>query len=176
MTGFTPPEKRRHAEIIVPENRLKKKAGSGGFAPENIEKAQEMIENNDLDFTPFAAELLEDIKNITEDIRSGTHQGEAAIEKLFFPVMQMKAQGGMFGYPLVSEICGVLINFLETVRIPDEDALEIVAAHCRALSLVLAENIRGKNGSSASASAATAAALCAELQDACNRYYKKHAS
>lgn len=169
MTDIAHQTKLRRAEKIVPPNVLKKKVGSGGFDKKKIEKAQELIENNEIDFTPVAQELLGDLQTIIADIRSGKLEGESAIEKLFFPAMQLRAQGGMFQYPLVSKICDVLINFLETVKAPDADAMEIVAAHHRTLSAVLAKDMKGKNFAGG-----TGGDLCKALTDACGRYYKKH--
>lgn len=169
MTDIANQTKLRRAEKIVPPNVLKKKVGSGGFDKKKIEKAQELIENNEIDFTPVAQELLGDLQTIIADIRSGKLGGESAIEKLFFPAMQLRTQGGMFQYPLVSKICDVLINFLETVKAPDADAMEIVAAYHRTLSAVLSKDMKGKNFAGGAGGD-----LCKALTDACGRYYKKH--
>lgn len=169
MADITNQTKLRRAEKIVPPNVLKKKVGSGGFDKKKVEKAQDLIENNDIDFTPVARELLDDLEKIITDIRTGGLQGESAIEKLFFPAMQLRAQGGMFQYPLVSKICDVLINFLETVKAPDDDAMDIVAAHHRTLAAVLSKDMKGKNFAGGAGGH-----LCKALTEACGRYYKKH--
>jgi len=168
MADVTNQTKLHRAEKIVPPNVLKKKAGSGGFDKKKIEKAQELIEHNEIDFTPVARELLDEIGHIVDHIHSGKMNGETAIESLLFPAMQLRAQGGMFQYPLVSKICNVLINFLEAVKAPDDDAMDIVVAHQRALVTVLSKDMKGKNFSGDN--------LCKALSDACTRYYKKYAS
>ena len=169
MAGISNQTKLRRAEKIVPPNVLKKKVGSGGFDKKKIEKAQDLIEHNEIDFTPVALELLGDLQEIIENIDSGELEGERAIEKLFFPAMQLRAQGGMFQYPLVSKICDVLINFMETVQAPDPDVMEIVSAHHRTLVAVMSKDMKGKNFSGGAGGD-----LCKALSDACNRYYKKH--
>jgi len=171
MAGISNQTKLRRAEKIVPPNVLKKKVGGGGFDKKKIEKAQDLIENNDIDFTPVALELLDELQTIIKDINTGKLKGEKAIEKLFFPAMQLRAQGGMFQYPLVSKICDVLINFMETVQAPDADVMEIVTAHYKTLVAVLAKDMKGKNFAGGAGDN-----LCKALTEACARYYKKHAA
>ncbi|MBL1147533.1 MAG: hypothetical protein HND56_02030 [Pseudomonadota bacterium] len=169
MAGISNQTKLRRAEKIVPPNVLKKKVGHGGFDKKKIEKAQDLIEHNDIDFTPIAQELLDELQTIITEIETGKVEGERAIEKLFFPAMQLRAQGGMFQYPLVSKICDVLINFMETVEKPDSDAMEIVMAHHRTLTAILAKDMKGKNFAGGAGGD-----LCKALSDACARYHKKH--
>ena len=46
-------------KLVKPENTLKKKVGHGGFDAKVLEKAQDMIENNTIDFRPIAIEYSE---------------------------------------------------------------------------------------------------------------------
>lgn len=163
---FKDQKKIRRAEYITPPNVIKRKVGSGGIDPGLIDKAQQAIEENTVDFKPIATELIAILGKGYQDTVNGTLQGEAAIESMLYPAMQLKAQGAMFHFPLVSEISDILVNFLETVTLPpSESALEIVDAHKLAIGVVISSNMTGRTS-------AQGQELKTSLMEACIRYYK----
>lgn len=166
---FQEQKKLRNAEMITPPNHLKEKVGSGGISEAIVEKAQSMIETNTVDFRPIATALLEQLDETIAHARTGSLTGEKAIEAMIYPAMQMKSQGSMFHYPLVTEFSDILVNFLETVETADNDVLDIVAAHKMSINVVLKGQIKD-------ASDAAAAELRSALMDACKRYYKNRKS
>jgi len=165
LDAFEGQKKIRKAELISLPNRLKEKVGSGGLDETVLAKAQELLENNTIDFKPMAAMLMDVLNETITDAKAGTIKGEAAIEALIYPAMQLKAQGGMFHYPLISEISNILVNFLETVNDTDKDVLDIVVAHKMSMNAVLASQIKGDGGK-------VGRELRDALLDACARYYK----
>lgn len=166
---FPDQKKRRKAQLVTPPNLLKQKAGSGGFDPATLAKAQSALEDNKVDFKPIAVTLVNLLSERVENVKAGALKDEAAIEALLFPVMQLRAQGSMFRYPLITEISDILINFLEAVSDTDNDALDIVTAHKASLNVVLSNQMTGESG-------ALGKSLCSELREACNRYYKSKKS
>lgn len=166
----TPKEQKkvRKAELITPPNKLKEKVGSGGIDENVLNKAQALLENNTVDFKPIAAMLMELLTEAITDAKNGNIKGEAAIEAMIYPAMQLKAQGTMFHYPLVTEISNILVNFLETVTTVDKDVLDLVVAHKMSINAVLASQIKGDGGK-------VGKELRDALMDACNRYYRTRA-
>lgn len=158
-------KKVRKAELISPPNRLKEKVGSGGIDENVLNKAQALLENNTVDFKPIASMLMELLAEAVTDAKNGNIKGETAIEAMIYPAMQLKAQGTMFHYPLVTEISNILVNFLETVTMVDKDVLDLVVAHKMSINAVLASQIKGDGGK-------VGKDLRDALMDACNRYYK----
>ncbi len=163
--NFAGHKRYREAKFIEPENTIKKKVGAGGINPELLHKAQEALDNNKVDFKPIALPLLKRLQDATTAIREGKSSGEEAMEELIQPAMQLKAQGGMFHFPLVSEIGNILINFLETVPQADTEVLKIIDAHHASITAILNMNIKDSGGT-------TGKKLCSELLDVCGRYYK----
>jgi hypothetical protein len=159
--------KYRRAELISPPNRLKSVVGSGGIDPRLISKAQELLTDNKVDFSPDALVLIDELNTAIQQARAGTISGEDALERIIYPAMQLKAQGSMFHYNLITDICNILINFLETVQSLDDNVMSIVMAHKMSITAVLSGNIKGDGGK-------IGKELRDELMDACNRYYKKH--
>src|SRR5690242_20454244 len=113
------PKKLRRAQTIMPPNKLKEKVGSGGIDQTVVAKAQDMIETNTVDFNTTAIVLLALLSKTLEEAQTGARQGEDTINALLYPAMQLKAQGALFQYPLVTDIAAILIDFLETVETLD---------------------------------------------------------
>lgn len=156
----------RKAELIVPPNILKQKIGSGGIDPKLLVKAQEVLETNTTDFRPIATGLLENMDAAIEFARNNpAAEIEPSIERMIYPAMQLKAQGSMFHFPLITEISDILVNFLETVSGIDKDVLEIVTAHKLAIAAVISANMAGPTG-------VRGRELTESLMGACLRYYK----
>jgi len=162
---FENQKKLRNAEFIMPPNVLKQKMGSGGIDPGLLVKAQEKLENNAVDFKPIAMELIRQLKAAIENGKSRAMADEAMIDAMIRPAMQLKAQGAMFHFPLITDISDTLVSFLETVVGIDKDVLEIVVAHQMAISVVLGANMQG-------AVDAKGKELRDSLVEACMRYYK----
>jgi hypothetical protein len=159
-------KKLRKAELITPPNRLKEKVGSGGLNETTLAKAQGSMESSIVDFQPVAQPFLDMITRGLDEIKTGNLAGEKAVETLIYPAMQLKAQGTMFSYPCVTDIGDVLVNFLEVVPNIDQDVIEIVVAHKRAINSVIVHKLKGDNGR-------VGKELKSALIDACNRYYAK---
>lgn len=165
LDAFEGQKKVRKAELISLPNKLKEKVGSGGIDETVLIKAQELLENNTIDFKPIAQMLMDVLNEAISDAKAGTLKGESAIAALLYPAMQLKAQGSMFHYPLISEISNILVNFLETVDDTDKDVMDIVVAHKMSMNAVLASQIKGDGGK-------VGRELRDALLDACARYYK----
>ena len=163
---FHDQKKVRVAEIVIPPNRLKSKVGSGGLDDAVLSKAQELLENNTIDFKPIALMLVDVLHEAIADAKSGALKGEEAIQAMLYPAMQLKAQGAMFHYPLISQIGEILVSFLETIPDVDKDVMDIIVHHKFAVNAVIGSQIKGDGGK-----------LGRELRDAlleaCMRYYKR---
>ena len=155
----------RNAELIIPPNRLREKAGFGGLDNAIIAKAQKLIETNTVDFIPVGDVLLDLLEENIRKILNQALTGEYAIEALIYPVMQLKAEGAMFSYPLITDIASILISFLEIIPDTGRDAMEVIIAHQLALKAVLRAQITGEGGKQGDA-------LRQELREACLRYFE----
>ncbi len=165
-------EPRRKAEFIKPPNILKSKVGSGGLSQSILAKAQTLLENNTVDFRPLGEMYLDQLQDGVEqgvlDLKSPQEEraSERFIRIMLYPSMQLKANGGMFHYPLITTIGDKLVQFLEVIEIPDIEALEIVQAFHTTMRAVLLGQIKGDGGR-------YGAELVQALDDACHRYFTK---
>jgi len=157
--------KLRTARIITPLNILKQKVGTGGLDAATLMKAEQLLTNHTIDFTPIANGLLDELDAAVESARKNKDSSEDTIEALIYPAAQFLALGSVFKYPLISDISDNLVSFLETITAPTEEVLEIVDAHRKTLSVILAHKMTGKNPPQGKD-------LKFSLIEACLRYYK----
>jgi hypothetical protein len=160
-------ERHRDAELITPPHEIKKKVGSGGIDPKLIKKAEQHIKQDKTNFTPIAETYLLMLEDSCAKLQDQGLDDDDAFEALLFPLVQLKSQGGMFKYPLITEISSRAINFLEVIKALDDDAYDIISAHKMALKAVINKDIKGNDSTEG-------AALTQALQDACIRYFKAH--
>lgn len=160
---------RRKAEFLKPPNMLKTKVGGGGLSDEILDKAQQLLENNTVDFQPLADMYLNSLAkgiDLAKDANPG-EDNEYIISCMLYPAMQLKANGGMFHYPLVTQIADKLIQFLEVIEHPDIEAIEIVLAFHTTIRAVILGQVKGSGGKHG-------AELLTALNDACIRYFEKY--
>lgn len=162
---------RRKAEFTRPPNVLKAKVGSGGISEEILTKAQELLENNAIDFLPLAEIYLNSYLKAIRDAENAASlieasENEKLIVAMLYPAMQLKANGGMFHFPLVTLIADKLIEYLEVIETPDSDSLEICHAFHTTLRAVVLGRITGDGGHHGDE-------LRRALDSACRRYFER---
>ncbi|HQX28047.1 MAG TPA: hypothetical protein PKX38_08955 [Alphaproteobacteria bacterium] len=160
---------RRNAEFIKPPNMLKTKVGSGGLSDDILNKAENLLENNTVDFQPLAEMYLAGLmKGIDLAKESDPNDDqEYVISRMLYPGMQLKANGGMFHYPLVTRIADKLIQFLEVIERVDIEVVEIVMAFHTTIRAVVMGRVSGDGGKHGTE-------LMRALNEACVRYFDKY--
>jgi hypothetical protein len=159
---------RRKAEFFMPPNHLKLKVGHGGLTDDILSKAEALLQSNSVDFSPLAEMYLDAMMRGIEQARSKnkTLDKEVLIGAILFPGMQLKANGGMFHYDLVTKIAERFIQFMEVIENLDEEALEIITAFHTTIRAIILGRIRGDGGKRGDE-------LLVALIDACTRYFDK---
>lgn len=159
---------KRTAEFINPPNYLKDKVGSGGLSEGILEKAQALLENNTVDFMPLANMYLEGLMSGIEATKNSNTEDdkEYLISMMLYPTMQLKANGGMFHYQLITDIADHLIQFLEVIPEPDIESVEIILAFHTTMRAIIQGKIIGSGGQHG-------ADLLKALNSACIRYFER---
>lgn len=168
MNQFNRPVLRK-AEFIKPPNLLKAKVGSGGLAENILDKAEKLLEENTVDFQPLGEMYLDTLMRGIEaaGALSSAKDQEALIVGMLYPGMQLKANGGMFHYPLVTKIADTLIQYLEVIERVDEEVIDIVLGYHTTLRAIIQGRIKGSGGPRGQE-------LYDALVGACDRYFSKH--
>lgn len=161
-------KQRRKAEFMMPPNNLKAKVGAGGISDSILTKAQELLENNTIDFLPLAEMYLSSLKTAIENSNNCKPEDdkEPIIASMLYPAMQLKANGAMFHYPLITRIANRLVHFLEVIADLDIDAFEIVLAFHTTMRAIVLGKIMGDGGKHGEE-------LFEALDEACMRYFER---
>lgn len=153
--------------FILPPNTLKMKVGDGGIPAYIIKRCQDYIDSNPVDLAPYAARNLEQIKDLHSKISRGMIDDVTGLEVITNTVMQLKSNGSMFHYQLVSMISDVMLRFLGNLTHINADTLDIIAMYARVLDVILNKQLTGNGGKEGYA-------LTQELHNACQRYELKY--
>lgn len=164
-----PQDSSSDARFIEPPNTLKGKVGHGGIPPDLLQKSQECIETITMDFVPYAQKYIEEIEHNLKKLEThpSLKKDKIFLDKFAQPIMGLKANGGMFKYPLVSMIADVALQFLDKAAQLNQDGLDIIKAHNKSITLILNAQLKGYAGPEGQK-------ITEELQNACDRYFKKH--
>jgi hypothetical protein len=161
---------RRRAEFMLPPNLIKSKVGSGGLSEAVLAKAQEILESNSVDFAPLAEMYLNTLEQAIETAKGAAglpDEQESAINGMIYPAMQLKANGAMFHFALVTSLADKKVQFLEVIDRIDRDVLDLVHAFVVTIRAVLASQIRDPKHPQGQE-------LLSALDGACRRYFTKH--
>ncbi len=162
---------KREASFIKPPNILKAKIGTGGLDERVLDRAQRLLEEHAVDFKPLADMYLQRMQNgidtAHKKLQDNTETDEEDIAQILFPCVQLKSNGGMFHYPLVTRIADRFIQFAEVIETLDDETLEISKAFHSTIKIVVNSKIKGDGG-------AQGQDLVSELNNVCTRYFEKH--
>lgn len=155
---------------INPPNFIKQKVGAGGLSEGVLQKAQKLIDNNSVDFVPIGQKYLGQIESVLKDIHdSKSHQDDKDyLNRLLTPTMQLKANGGMFKFELVTKIADLFCQYIESIKVINSDAVEVLNGFYTAIRAVIISEIRGDGGKDGDE-------LINELKSAWVRYRQKNA-
>ncbi|HEU4837951.1 MAG TPA: hypothetical protein VFS88_00900 [Micavibrio sp.] len=160
-------DNRKVPSFITPPNTLKAKVGEGGIPAYILKQCQGYLESNPVDFTPYGYRYLSQLREVKLRIDKGGVQLGDVQGEMTNIIMQLKSNGSMFHYQLISMISDVMLRFFEHAKTLDDDFNEIFGVYTNVLEIVLNKKLRGNGG-------AEGYALTQELHGACLRYYTKH--
>ena len=160
--------KKNKAKITQASRTLQSKVGTGNVNEEVIKSAQKRMEEETSDFRPMATEFLKRLSKSIEDARGSENISDMK-QDVTRCVMELKANAAMFGYPMVSDLASIILNFLEDLNSIDEHVLLIVEAHNQSIRVIIQAEMKGDGGPAGKA-------IHDELVAACDRYYRKIAN
>jgi len=151
---------------IIPANKeLTNKIGKGSISPIAVQRAEEEIKDNTVDFAPIGLDFLKKLEVALDrvDVEEDIEKQKMNIIK---PVMELKANAEMFHYQLVGNLANIMLNFVESIDRLDKDAIAITRSSHDSLKAILSNKMKGDGGTNGKT-------MITELKDACARYYKK---
>ena len=136
------------AQFIRPPNGLRKaKVGSGPakLDPQLLANAEAAVDDMQRHYADWADEDLTMLEKTLIDIREADDQ-IPHIKTLFRHALDMKGQGGSFGYDMVTQVAGSLADFITGRSELKGIDFDVVAAHVQTMRAVFAEDVKGDGG------------------------------
>lgn len=152
--------------IIKASRVLQARIGQGPLDEAAVRRCQDVMDSQKFDFIPLASQYLQGLGGSIEMARAQGLESAEALMSVTVPVMQLKANGAVFGFTLVTRLADVVLSFLEKLEALDQDAMSIVEALHEALETIVAARLDGDGG-------AHGLQFEQELQAACQRYLAK---
>ena len=142
---MTEQSKQQHeqAKYHHPPNVLRQRVGIGGIDEDLLEKAETFIQDNQYDFKPHAIEIMKRFKETLAAAKKSKTLDKKVINEIAEPIMELKANGDMFRYALLTEVAEILLNFLENIQKLNDDSFNIIDEHKNTLEVILKNNLRG---------------------------------
>ena len=128
-------------ETIKASRDLQIKVGKGNISPNQIQRAQSIIENNKVEFAPLAKPHLKALKEAVAEAVRDVKDSADILEDIMAPIMNLKANAATFNYPLITEISAVILTFIETVKRVDHEIVEILENFYKTMSVIISQEI-----------------------------------
>lgn len=140
-------ESEKSVKFVTPPNMLRTKVGSGGLSEQILRQAEKLLENNSIEFEPIAKMYLEDLyKAIDRAYRSTSLDYEETLQEISYPLVQLRANGKMFRYNLLTKMAEKALHFLKYIKEFDDKSLEIIQAFHTSMNVVVSGKIKGDGG------------------------------
>ncbi len=145
---------------------LQQKVGAGPIDERVIAQSQKALDENDVDFTPMGLDFLTKLEKAISQAGDTSIDMKVRKNALTTPVMELKANAAIFGYPLIGNLANIMLSFLESITEIDSDAIQIVGAHHKTLHAIIVKKMKGDGG-------AHGEIFTSELKGACARYFSR---
>ena len=103
------------------------------------------------DYSDWVKETITDLVGAHEEAQNSfgkaVEQMKGAMEKINILAHELRGQGGIFGYPLISEFGKSLYNCTGNSARVTENLFEFVKAHIDGITAVINGNVKGDKGS-----------------------------
>ncbi len=136
---------------------------TGAIDAAQLEAADQHIGEMEDDYADWVTATIAELTKAVEHCRTHPLNAAGPFRRINRIALELRGQGGMFGYPLVSTFCESLHGYTECDGPQDEQHIELIAVHVDAINAVIKQKIRGDGGP-------VGAEMVASLRGAQRRY------
>lgn len=139
----------RGVQVIPPRNDLRRKAVNYkkgvdlSLTPEVLQKLEAVIETAKDEMSSEVGSRLRELRNGFQLALDNPDEGPKFQRDARDTSFEIKGMGGMFGYPLLTEVAKSLNDFLSAADTGNDTHMQIVGLHIDALYVILANRISG---------------------------------
>lgn len=133
----------KKARRIPASRELQSRVGTGVIDEKNVQKAQNVIEENEVDFAPLAKQELDKMQAVIKSVQEGSMDPTKALHEVTMPIMNLKANAATFNYPVISSLAGTVLSLLEEFKSLNKDLIAVADNLHKAIMVAIAMNMRG---------------------------------
>jgi len=130
---------------MASRNSLKDKVGftgtDDGVDMEAIARAEKALEELSVEFDGWLAEEVTRLLAARDAVKTGGDT-DASYDELYRAAHDLKGEGDTFGYPLVTELCGLLCKLIDSAKDKSAIPLTLVDNHVDAIHIVMRDKIK----------------------------------
>ncbi len=139
--------------------------GKGEIPSDLLEEAEQQLQRAALDFASWATEYLAKLTDLCTQALLQPGRRNEYFGEIHELALELRGQGGTFGYPLISLIGKMLFDVTHDGCREDDNAVEIVKCHVDSMRAILREKVAGDGGEQGKA-------LVAGLRASINKFQK----
>lgn len=123
-------------KVFMPKNQLKEKAGDGGIDVGRVKVAEKRMKEKSDSFPEIAEKDFKQIKAGLDMAykKENTAHAKDLVQSAAF---ELKSNGGMFDYHIISDLAKSLFDFCDAIEKLDGKALQVVQLHVDALRILM---------------------------------------
>lgn len=137
------------AQKFTPPNPLRKARNGPGpvrIDPEALERAEKAVESLNEEYADWAQQDIGALRGAIAAARRNPNDLRGAIGEIYTRALDLKGQGGGFGYDLITSVGDLLTKFMEGRTAISPRDFEIIQAHADAMHAVIRDGIKGDGG------------------------------
>jgi hypothetical protein len=114
--------------------------------PALLAHAEKVVEKIQAEYTDWADEDIAAFDAVVAELRAEGSDQDIAVRKLYRLSLDMKGQGGSFGFIMMSEVAASLNDFIAKRKKLSRLDIDVIDAHVSALHAVYGQRVRGDGG------------------------------
>jgi len=128
-------------KVVRATYEAKQKVGGGGFSDKMIQAAEKRMKDAAEIFPSAAKHDMDKLNAILAEIRNGNVSQELVL-RIKTSAHEIRVNGQMFQYPLVSAVAESLVSFCEAIKTLSGLPVEVIALHLKTLKIALDQGPR----------------------------------
>ena len=137
----------------------------GSIGPDMLKAAREQVVEMEEDYADWVGNSISQLEQAHNRIVENNADAPRQLDKIREVSRELRGQGGMFGYPLMTHFGRSLEEVAEASGRATEPLIDLVSAHIEGIKVVMREHIKGDGGQ-----------IGAELLKGLEEAKKKHAT
>ena len=132
-------------QIFQPSSSLAKKVTlvDDETTKNAIKQAENFMETQEINYPTWLDDDLKNLKNTFKKINSNSNnQPKNLLNDIFKISLEIKGQGGSYGYPLISYVADNICTLLDSIPKISSKDIEIIRIHIDLLSIIAKNRIK----------------------------------